>query len=120
MSITAPPLTHVSVPAKTEKDVEVVIQSDGSVVMIHDDDLFRLLSGVFVLDTRRAAHVEPTASGRWGVDVGPVTGRADQTVGVFERRDEALSAERAWLTDFLRESHVNAETGRLEVPLLQQ
>jgi hypothetical protein len=42
----------------------------------------------------RASHVEPDAQGRWLADLTPVSG---PVLGPFERRSDALAAERAWL-----------------------
>ncbi len=120
MSTTTSKPTPAKRPATVEKEVEVIVQTDGSVVMVHDDDLFRLLYGVFDLRTQRAGKVEPTADGRWGVDVGPLTGRPEQQIGVFARRDQALCEEGAWVREFLRGENADPSAGRLEVPLLQQ
>jgi hypothetical protein len=43
---------------------------------------------------RRISRVEPTLDGRWTADMGPLAG---PVLGPFERRSEALDAERAWL-----------------------
>jgi hypothetical protein len=42
----------------------------------------------------RASHVEPDAAGAWWADLSPVGG---PTLGPFDRRSDALTAERAWL-----------------------
>jgi hypothetical protein len=42
----------------------------------------------------RASHVEPTSDGRWLADLSPVGG---PVLGPFDRRGEALEAERVWL-----------------------
>lgn len=42
----------------------------------------------------RASHVEPTADGRWAADMRPLIG---PVLGPFDRRSEALAAERYWL-----------------------
>ena len=42
----------------------------------------------------RASHVEPDRDGRWRADLTPVGG---PVLGPFDRRSEALEAEREWL-----------------------
>jgi hypothetical protein len=42
----------------------------------------------------RASHVEPDADGRWRADLSPVGG---PVLGPYNRRGEALAAERDWL-----------------------
>ena len=43
---------------------------------------------------RRASRVEPDATGRWVADLSPVGG---PLLGPFDKRSEALDAERVWL-----------------------
>jgi len=43
---------------------------------------------------QRASQVEPDAQGRWHADLSLVNG---PTLGPFDRRSEALDAERVWL-----------------------
>jgi hypothetical protein len=43
---------------------------------------------------RRASQVEPDGLGRWWADLGPVGG---PLLGPFDRRSDALEAERRWL-----------------------
>jgi hypothetical protein len=45
---------------------------------------------------RRASHVEPGPDGRWLADLRPIQG---PTLGPFDRRGEALEAERAWIEE---------------------
>lgn len=47
------------------------------------------------LTTRRASHVEPTPNGQWNVDLTPVGGPC--TLGLYDRREDALEAEHEWL-----------------------
>jgi hypothetical protein len=46
------------------------------------------------LTITRASHVEPDNRGLWQADLTPVGG---PLLGPFERRSEALAAERDWL-----------------------
>ncbi len=46
------------------------------------------------LSITRASHVEPDDAGQWFADLAPVSG---PRLGPFDRRSEALEAERAWL-----------------------
>ena len=46
----------------------------------------------------RASHVEPDEAGRWWADLAPVGG---PVLGPFDRRSQALEAERQWLDAWL-------------------
>jgi hypothetical protein len=73
----------------------VSIRPDGAIEFVYDD----ALRGLFALGRvtiRRASHVEPTSDGRWTADLGPSGG---PVLGPFDRRAEALAAERAWLDE---------------------
>jgi hypothetical protein len=89
-----------------EQLLEVIIE-DGTVHFIHDDDLYQLLAPAFQLETFRASHVEPTADGRWEVDVAPLIARKTgvapgrTVIAVTDRRDEALAAEALWVRNYL-------------------
>lgn len=72
---------------------ELFIETDGTVVFVHDDDLAEAFEGE-TLRTTRASHVEPTASGEWAADLAPVGG---PRLGPFKRRGQALAAEVRWL-----------------------
>ena len=74
---------------------KIVIGTDGTVRIIHDDDLAQVLAPEGVQVTRRASHVEPSPGG-WSADLGPVGG---PVLGPFKRRDEALRAEVDWLLE---------------------
>lgn len=67
---------------------------DGVVQFVWDDrlaDLMTLGAGVVT----RASHVEPADAGGWTADMGPVEG---PVLGPFALRQQALDAERSWLT----------------------
>ena len=74
--------------------MHLVIDAQGTVRGVYAEaiDLSRLGD----LSIRRASHVEPDAQGRWWADLAPVGG---PTLGPFNRRSEALTAELAWLQD---------------------
>jgi hypothetical protein len=72
--------------------MQLVIAPGGQIRTIYDEALN--LSGFGPLAIRRASHVEPDSAGRWCADLSPVGG---PVLGPFERRSEALEAERAWL-----------------------
>jgi hypothetical protein len=46
------------------------------------------------LSIARGSHVEPDATGQWFADMSPVGGAK---LGPFDRRSQALDAERGWL-----------------------
>ena len=73
-----------------------VIRPDGTLEFIYADEL-RPLFEAGELAIRRASHVEPTPDGRWHVDLAPVGGAV---LGPFNLREQALEAERAWLTAY--------------------
>lgn len=74
--------------------MELVIAVTGQVHCVYGEDLdLRALGQVSI---RRGSHVEPTADGRWTVDLAPVNG---PTLGPFATRSEALTAEVAWLRE---------------------
>jgi hypothetical protein len=77
-------------------EIQIVVK-DGVVRFIHNDDVAAAMVGALGTSvTRRASHVEPSASGQWTADLTPVQG---PVLGPFARRDEALAAEIAYLKD---------------------
>ena len=72
--------------------MRLVIKPDGSVRCLYDEAVD--LSSLGSLTIQRGSHVEPDATGRWLADLAPVDG---PVLGPFNRRSEALSAEREWL-----------------------
>lgn len=80
-------------------ELHLTIMPDGTLRYVHDDDLSKLLSALSgKQEVRRASHVEPSTypSGLvvWTADLSPVGG---PSLGPFERRGDALSAEITWL-----------------------
>jgi hypothetical protein len=79
----------------------IVVQPDGMMKFIYEDDLAELLK-LGVSKVRRAGHVEPNTDGgtgvRWWVDLDPVR---RGLLGSFARREAALAAERAAVTEML-------------------
>jgi hypothetical protein len=53
------------------------------------------------LQITRASHVEPAADGLWWADLSPVGG---PSLGPFDRRSQALDAEKNWLEHWLAKS----------------
>lgn len=85
----------------SEDDLEVIVNEDGSIVFIHNDDLHDLLLSAFPqMETRRASHVEPDARGGWSVDASPLLGKST-IIANRNRRDDAIAAEIDWLKKHL-------------------
>jgi len=72
--------------------MHLVIHADGSASCLYDEAID--LAALGSLTIERGSHVEPDEQGRWFADLTPVSG---PMLGPFERRSEALDAERAWL-----------------------
>jgi hypothetical protein len=72
--------------------MKLLVKPDGSVRTIYDETIDLGVLGH--LSITRASQVEPDDQGRWQADLTPVGG---PVLGPFERRSEALEAERHWL-----------------------
>ena len=72
--------------------MQIVITRSGSIRCLYGEELELAALGQLKID--RGSHVEPTADGRWTADLSPVNG---PVLGPFDRRSQALEAERAWL-----------------------
>ena len=72
---------------------ELIVDPDGGIRFIHNDDVADLFTAQ-ERRTSRASHVEPDDSGGWTADMSPVNG---PVLGPFARRQEALDAEVTWL-----------------------
>lgn len=70
----------------------LLIDREGSVRCLYGEVVD--LSSLGPLTITRASHVEPDDAGRWWVNLSPVGGAM---LGPFDRRSEALDAERSWL-----------------------
>ena len=102
-------LTPDEVSCPDERELSIIVNADGSICFLHDDDTAEFVQDLFgPVTTRRASHIEPTGDGRWYVDVGPITG-TDATVIVAElsRHDAAKAFEQAWVTARLRGDNAN-------------
>jgi len=67
---------------------------DGHLRFVYDDAVAELLDEGTVA-VCRVSHVEPAEGGGWTADMSPVDG---PVLGPFQLRQQALDAERAWLT----------------------
>ena len=72
---------------------EVIVEPNGMVRFIYDDDLADVMQDVGSLSIARASHVEPGAGG-WFADMSPVGG---PKLGPFNTRRVALESEVNWL-----------------------
>ena len=74
--------------------MELLVQPDGAVRCVYDETID--LSALGRLGIRRGSHVEPDEDGKWFADMAPLHG---PRLGPFDRRSDALAAERRWLSD---------------------
>jgi hypothetical protein len=74
--------------------MQLIVHPDGQVRCVYGEEID--LASLGQLTIRRGSHVEPDADGAWWADLGPVGG---PKLGPFDRRSEALDAEREWLED---------------------
>jgi hypothetical protein len=90
-------------PTPIERNVEVLVEPDGAVKFIYDDDLIEVLGELGVARIARASHVEPSedSPGEWMVDMSLTTGEATQ-LGPFSTRREAIAAEVNFLREYLQ------------------
>jgi hypothetical protein len=72
--------------------MHLVVKSSGLIRCLYDEAVD--LAAFGRLSVQRGSHVEPDDSGRWLADLAPCSG---PILGPFDRRSEALAAERAWL-----------------------
>lgn len=72
--------------------MEMIIDSEGTVRCVYDEMVD--LCSLGQLHITRASHVEPDEQGNCWADMSPVNG---PKLGPFEKRSEALEAEREWL-----------------------
>lgn len=74
------------------------------IITVYDDALADFLKQGEGVSIRRASHVEPTPEGKWIADMSPAVQQYDikcdnPILGPFDLREEALTAERAWLEE---------------------
>jgi hypothetical protein len=74
--------------------MQLVMHADGSVSCLYDEAIDLTALGSPKIE--RGSHVEPDEQGRWFADLAPASG---PMLGPFDRRSEALDAERVWLED---------------------
>jgi hypothetical protein len=72
--------------------MKLLVKPDGSVCAVYDETIDLGVLGQLMITW--ASQVEPDEEGRWQADLTPVGG---PLLGPFERRSEALEAERHWL-----------------------
>ena len=72
--------------------MQLIVHVDGAVSCLYDEAID--LTAMGSLKIERGSHVEPDDQGRWFADMAPVSG---PKLGPFDRRSEALVAERTWL-----------------------
>ena len=72
--------------------MKLLVRPDGMVRAIYQEEIDLGVLGRPTIT--RASHVEPDRDGRWRADLTPVGG---PVLGPFDRRSEALEAEREWL-----------------------
>ena len=78
---------------------ESIIDEDGTVSFLYDDDLVGLARLLGQPVVTRASYVEPDAWGCWLVDMSPLASFSD---GPFLYRSDALEAERRYVGQWLR------------------
>lgn len=76
--------------------MDLIIDPAGGVKCLYDEAID--LAALGQLHITRASHVEPDENGCWWSDLSPVGG---PWCGPFEKRSEALAAERQWLRSHL-------------------
>ena len=72
--------------------MQLIVKGNGAIRCLYDEAVD--LGSLGTLTIRRGSHVEPDATGDWLADLAPVDG---PVLGPFNRRSEALDAEREWL-----------------------
>lgn len=86
-------------PVCEEPSIELFINAEGDIVCIYDDDTVDILEELGRIQTPvRASRVEPCPGGTWYADMTPVGGTV---LTGFNRRSEALDAERRWINSHL-------------------
>jgi hypothetical protein len=73
---------------------DFIVDTDGTLRTIYDDELIRLVRSVGLVTVSRASAVEPADGGGWTADMANVGG---PVLGPFDTRREALKAEVEWI-----------------------
>lgn len=74
--------------------MQLIVDTHGHVHCLYAEEID--LSVLGPLTIHRASHVEPDRTGKWWLELAPVGG---PNLGPFDRRSEALDAERTWLEE---------------------
>ena len=72
--------------------MEIIIAANGQGRCVYGEAID--LTTLGQLEIHRGSHVEPDEQGCWWADLCPVSG---PRLGPFDRRSQALAAEREWL-----------------------
>jgi hypothetical protein len=72
--------------------MQLIVEPSGQIRCLYGEELD--LAALGSLRIARASHVDPERGGRWYADLVPVGG---PVLGPFDRRSDALAAERRWL-----------------------
>ena len=84
--------------------MQLIVRPNGLIQCVYSDELdYRELGEPTI---RRASHVEPNENGQWIADLSPVRG---PRLGPFEKRSEALDAEKSYLDALLGQCVVSVE-----------
>ena len=74
--------------------MQLVIKPNGLIQCVYDEAVN--LHSLGQVKIARGSHVEPDDAGKWHADLSPVGG---PVLGPFDRRSNALVAERDWLEE---------------------
>jgi hypothetical protein len=72
--------------------MELIVTPGGAVRCTYSEEIDLATLGSLAIS--RASHVEPDQQGRWQADLSPLDG---PTLGPFDLRSDALTAEHQWL-----------------------
>jgi hypothetical protein len=89
-----------------DNPMELLIDISGVCRCIYSEEI--TLTQLGTVDIRRASHVEPRNDNSWYADLSPVGG---PMLGPFDRRSDALDAERRWLECWL--SNLNSPSEQI-------
>ena len=72
--------------------MQLLVDPTGHVRCLYSEEIDLELLGELTI--QRASHVEPDLEGKWWAELAPVGG---PRLGPFDRRSQALEAEKLWL-----------------------